>query len=126
MNVTAWLPLSAQRRTSAAASSGVPQRHDRERDEPALAGTAAPLVDHPVVVDLDARQREFLVLTLEERLAAEAGEHVREADRGVDVVGVHVGEALGLVEAAGADLVERERLVVEDLEADRGREPGNG
>ena len=59
---------------------GVPQRDHRERDEAALAVTGAPLVDHPVVVGLDAEQRQLLVVALQERLAAEAGQRVREAD----------------------------------------------
>ena len=50
-NVTAWQPFAATRRTSAAMSSRVPDRRDRERDEPARVG-AAPLVDVPVVVGL--------------------------------------------------------------------------
>ena len=85
---------------------GVPQRDHGERDEPALAVAGAPLVDHPVVVGLHAEERELLVVALEEGLAAEAGQRVREADRRVDVVGVHVGQPLGLLPAPGADLVE--------------------
>ena len=61
----------------------------------------APLVDHPVVVGLHAQEREVLVLALEERLAAEAGERVGEADGRLDVVGRHVLEPLRLDPAAG-------------------------
>ena len=40
---------------------GVPQRDDAQRDQPAVR-LGAPLVDHPVVVGLDAQQAELLVL----------------------------------------------------------------
>ena len=102
---------------------GVPQRDHRERDEPALAVAGAPLVDHPVVVGLDAGQREVGVAALSldpllvERLAAEAGERVGEADRRLDVVGVHVGQPVLLDPAAAADLVEGGRGDVEVVEA---------
>ena len=83
---------------------GVPQRDEAERDEPA-ARVAAPLLDHPVVVGLHAEQAELLVLGLGEGLAAEAGEG-REAERGLNVVGVHVVEAgLHLVGARAHVLV---------------------
>ena len=54
-------------------------------------GRAAPLLDHPVVVGLDAQQGELLVLGLGEGLAAEARER-REAERRLEVVDVHVLE----------------------------------
>ena len=38
-----------------------------------LGRPAAPVVDDPVVVDLQALERELLVLTLKEPLPAEAG-----------------------------------------------------
>ena len=69
---------------------GVPQRDEAQRDEPA-ARVGAPLLDHPVVVGLHAEQPELPVLGLGEGLAAEAGER-REAQRRLDVVGVHVLE----------------------------------
>ena len=100
----------------------VPQRHHGERDQPTLALAGAPVVDHPVVVRLHAEERELLVVALEERLAAEARQRVREADRRVDVVGVHVGQPLGLDPAAGPDLVEGGGGDVELGEADRGRQ----
>ena len=100
----------------------VPQRHHRERDEATLAVARAPLLDHPVVVRLHAEERELLVVALEERLPAEARQRVREADRRVHVVGVHVGQPLGLDPAPGADLVEGGGRDVELGEADRGRE----
>ena len=98
---------------------GVPQRDHAERDEAALAVAGAPLVDHPVVVGLHAEEREVLVLALVERLAAEAGERVREADRRLDVVGRHVEQPVLLDPAAGADLVEGDRGDVELLEVER-------
>ncbi|MEY2570927.1 MAG: hypothetical protein QOE63_1277, partial [Acidimicrobiaceae bacterium] len=63
----------------------VPQGDERERDELPVAVTGAPLVDDPVVVGLDAQERELLVGPLEEGLAAEAREHVGEAHRRVGV-----------------------------------------
>ena len=83
---------------------GVPQRDEAQGDEPA-ARVAAPLLDHPVVVGLDAEQAELLVLGLGEGLAAEAGEG-REAQRRLNVVGVHVVEpGLDLVGARAHVLV---------------------
>ena len=83
---------------------GVPQRDEGQRDQPA-ARVAAPLLDHPVVVGLHAEQPELLVLGLGEGLAAEAGEG-REAQRRLDVVGVHVLEpGLHLVGARAHVLV---------------------
>ena len=79
----------------------------------------APLLDHPVVVGLHAEERELLVLALVERLAAEAGERVREADRRLDVVGRHVEQPVLLDPAAGADLVVGDRRDVELLEVER-------
>ena len=55
-NVTAWQPFSATRRTSSAISFGIPDRRDRQRDE-AAGVRAAPLVDVPVVVGLQQRER---------------------------------------------------------------------
>ena len=63
---------------------GVPQRDEAQRDVVAARGRA-PLLDHPVVVGLDAGQAELLVLALVEGLAAEAREG-REGQRAVGVV----------------------------------------
>src|SRR5581483_12098366 len=68
----------------------VPQRDERERDEPPAA-VAATLLDHPVVVGGHARLGELAVLGLEERLAAEARER-RERQRRLGPVEVHVLE----------------------------------
>ena len=94
-------PRAALRRTSAAASSRVPQRDEGERDQAAARLGAAPLLHHPVVVRPHAEQPQLAVLGLGEGLAAEAGEG-REAERGLDVVDVHVGEAVGHAEGARA------------------------
>ncbi len=98
---------------------GVPQRHDRERDQ-ATAAVTAPLLDHPVVVRDHARVRELAVLRFEERLAAEPGER-RERQRRVDPVHLHVLDAgLGFV-AAWPHLVvgDRRHRHVVPVEADR-------
>ena len=99
---------------------GVPQRDDREREELAV-GVAAPLLDHPVVVGVDARLAELAVLGLGEGLAAEAGER-REAQRRLHVVHLHVLDpGLGVV-ATGAHLVVGDGRGghVVAVEADRG------
>ena len=84
---------------------GIPQRDQAQRDEPAVGFGPAPLLDHPVVVGLDAQERELLVLGLGEGLAAEAGEG-REAQRRLEVVDVHVLEpGLDLVGARAHVLV---------------------
>ena len=76
----------------------VPQRDDDQGDQ-ATARVAAPLLDHPVVVRATHASAEVVVLALQERLPAEAGER-REAQRRLDPVVVHVGEArLGFVAA---------------------------
>jgi len=69
---------------------GIPEGDERQGDEPSV-GRRAPLLDHPVVVGPDAEQGELLVLGLVEGLSAEAGEG-GEAERGLEVVGVHVLE----------------------------------
>ncbi len=102
----------------------VPQGDHRQGDEAVLARSCAPLLDHPVVVGLDAEEGQLLVVALEEGLTAEPRQDVREADRRLDVVGVHVGEARGLVVASGADLVEGGGLVLDHLGADGGRQAG--
>ena len=70
----------------------VPQRHDDQWDEAAV-GSSAPLLDLVVVVGLHTQQRQLLVRGLREGLATEAGEG-REAERRLNVVDVHVLEAL--------------------------------
>ena len=70
---------------------GVPEWDERKRDQPTAAVTA-PLLDHPVVVRVDAGRREVTVLRLEERLAAEARER-GERERRLDPIDVHVVEA---------------------------------
>ena len=100
---TARTPRAALRRTSAAAFSASHKRDDAQREQ-AAAAVAAPLLDHEVVVGDDAGLGQLLVLGLEEGLAAEAGEG-REAQAGLDPVGLVVGDAgLGLV-AAGSHFV---------------------
>ena len=102
----------------------VPQGDKRQRDKPTPGIAGAPLVDHPVVVGLNAQQGQFLVLPLKKRLPAEPGQHVRETERGVNVVSRHVGQPVGLLPPAGPDLVEGHRLHVESLEARGCRELG--
>ena len=70
---------------------GVPQRDKGQRDQASLGLGPAPLIDHPVVVGLDAQEGELLVLGLGEGLTAEPREG-GEAERGLEVVGVHVLE----------------------------------
>ena len=77
----------------------VPDRDEAERDVHALR-RLAPLLDHPVVVGLDAREPEFEVVALLERLAAEARER-REGERAVHPVALEVGDAGVAVVAAG-------------------------
>ena len=86
-----------------------------QRDEPAGVGRA-PLLDHPVVVRLDAGQAELAVLGLTELLAAEP-DHLREAQRRLDMVEVHVLEPGDRVEAAASHLLEADRVEVHLLAA---------
>jgi hypothetical protein len=99
---------------------GIPERHDDQRDEAALA-VAAPFVDHPVVVREDARVRELAVFRFEERLAAEARER-RERQRRVDPVHLHVVDARLRLVATRAHLVvgDRRHCHVVAIEADGG------
>ena len=85
----------------------VPERDDGERDE-APTRVAAPLLDHPVVVGLDAGQPELLVGAFEERLAAEPRQG-REAHRRFDPAHVHVGETRHRVVATRAHVVVGDR-----------------
>ena len=91
----------------------VPQRQDDERDEAIRCGPA-PLVDHEVVVGLDAETGELLVLRPEEHRPGELRER-REAQLGGDAVDVHVGHARLRVVAPGQDLVEAGGLEAELL-----------
>ena len=81
----------------------VPQRHDDQRNQ-ATSGAGAPLFHLIVVVGLDAQKGELFVLGLGEGLAAEAREG-REAEGRLDVVGVHVLEALFLAVGARAHVL---------------------
>ena len=86
---------------------GVPERDQAERevDRDALGvGRLAPLLDHPVVVRLDARESELLVVALVERLAAEPREG-RERERAVRVIERQVLDALVPVPATLAHVV---------------------
>ena len=95
---------------------GVPQRDERERDQTAPSGPAAPLVDHPVVVDLQTEQGERLVVPLGETLPGEARERVRVVDPDLLVVGVHVTQAGRLVVGARAKVLVNSRDVLVPLE----------
>src|SRR5947199_7632324 len=85
----------------------VPQLDDRQRDQ-ATVRARAPLVEHPVVVRLDAQVRELHVLGFHERLPAKARER-RERQRRLDPVDVHVLEARLRVETTRAHLLIRDR-----------------
>ena len=83
----------------------IPDRRDHERNE-ALRVRAAPLLDVPIVVCLHHREREVLVVTAREELAAELWER-REAHRAEYAVRVHVLDALVDIPGSLADVVER-------------------
>ena len=104
----------------------VPERDDGERDEAPVGVARAPLVDDPVVVGLHTEQRELLVWLLHEGLAAEARQGVGEADGHVHVVRVHVGQALLLLPAARADVVEGGDAEGQVAQPHRRREPREG
>ena len=91
----------------------IPQRDQHQRDV-ATGRRAAPLLDQPVVVDLQALEPELAVAGLHEQLAAEPGDR-REAERGEDAGAVHVLEAGLRVVAAGPHLGVRQRRGAELL-----------
>ncbi len=78
--------------------SRIPQG-DQRQGQQAARGSGAPLVDDPVVVGLDAPQRQPAIAGLVEHLAAEAG-HVREAQGSLHEVLIHVVDAGHRVVAA--------------------------
>ena len=90
---------------------GVPQRDQRLRNE-AVRVRGAPLVEHPVVPRLQAREREVLVDGFEETIAAEAWER-REQQLGPHAVFIHRAHALVDVERGGDHVVvvAREQIV---------------
>ena len=85
--LTAFDPFAAQRSISRAASCGSHNGISDLRDEPVGVGRA-PLVEHPVVPGLDARERELFVVGFEEPVPAEARER-REQQLGPHAVFVH-------------------------------------
>ena len=100
-------PRSALRRISADRELDVPERHEAQRQvHPARRLT--PLLDHPVVVGLDAGERELLVAGLVERLPTEARER-GERKRPVDPVELEVGNPRVALVAAGTHSVVRDR-----------------
>ncbi|HEV7976081.1 MAG TPA: hypothetical protein VGP60_15145 [Amycolatopsis sp.] len=104
----------------------VPQRHHDQLQQPGRVG-AAPVVVHPVVVGLDAQQAEFLVGRLAELLPAEP-RHLREAQRRLGVVTVHVGQPRhGIVDTL-ADVFQRDGVEVHlvPVEPGGGDVPANG
>ncbi len=103
----------------------VPQRDEGQRHQASLARAAAPLVDHPVVVDLEAGEGELLVFPFGEPLAGEARKGVRVVDPDLLVVGVHVGEAGRLVIGARPEVLvdRRDVLVLLDRHPSRRMQP---
>ena len=119
---TVCLGLFAQSEESFA--PGGPQQclgcHDFGPDSPVhpvMAGVHGEAITSP-----DAEQREFFVFSFVKCLATESGKNVRETDRDVRVVGVHVSEALFLFPGARPDLVEGRRHILDAVEADGCRE----
>src|SRR5580658_8108370 len=86
----------------------VPERQHGERNE-ATGMLAAPGMEMPVVVGLNGRERELLVLHFLEARAREAGKRA-EADGAEHAVGVHILDARVGIEAAFANLLVRHRL----------------
>ena len=89
----------------------VGQPRDLERDY-AIRVLARPFVEVPVVPRPRAREPELLVLALRKHHSRETREQGREAQRRVDPVEIHVGNARVAVPATGAHLVETARLGV--------------
>src|SRR3954454_3031717 len=87
---------------------GIPKHGQRHRDEP-VGIRAAPLVDVPVVVGLDDREREVLVGGGGEETSREAGER-REVQRAEHAARVHVLHALVHVPAPAPHLLVRHGL----------------
>jgi len=85
----------------------IPQGNDLQGHQAAV-GVAGPLLDRPVVVGLHARERELLVGPLGEELSAEPRVG-GEAQRRLDVVHVHVGDARLRFVTALSHLIERDR-----------------
>ena len=112
LKAMAWLPLAAQRRTSAAAGLGVPQRDEGQRDQKPPSGSAAPIVDHPVVVDLQAERGRATCRAARRSPAGEARKSVRVADPDLLVVEVHVGQTGRLVVGARTEVLVDGRQVL--------------
>ena len=109
-NVTAWQPFLATRCTSVRHQLRVPDRRDRQRDEPARVG-AAPLVDVPVVV-APQQTRPMSRSFDRENSCPQNCTKRREAHRAEHAVAVHVVDALVDVVAARADHLVARRLDV--------------
>ena len=104
--------LEAARRVGADVGGrdlGIVQPGELQRDD-AVGVRPGPLVDVPVVPRAQRGEPELLVLALGEDRAREPGDERREAQRRVDAVEVHVGDARLDVVATAAHLVEARRL----------------
>src|SRR5580704_5894771 len=86
----------------------IPERQHRERNE-AAGMLPAPGIEMPVVIGLDGRERELLVLHFLEARAREAGERA-EAYGAQHAIGVHILDARVGIEAAFAYLLVGHRL----------------
>jgi hypothetical protein len=87
---------------------GVPQRDDLQGKQ-ALPIRSHPLLDHPVIVGSDAKEREFLIWRVQESLAGESRE-VGKAEAGLYPGYVHILQALGRVVAAAPHVFECDGL----------------
>src|SRR5277367_5489975 len=86
----------------------VPERQHGERNE-ATGMLAAPCMEVPVVVGLNGRERELLVLHFLEARAREAGKRA-EADGAEHAIGVHILDARGGRKATFASRFVRSRF----------------
>ena len=68
----------------------IPEWNEGQRDQTSLGRSPTPIIDHPIVIDLQTKKAEFLVVSLRETLACETREDIRKVDRHFHVIQRHV------------------------------------
>ncbi|CAB4981195.1 unannotated protein [freshwater metagenome] len=78
----------------------IPKRNKCEWNQSTLARTGTPVVNHPIVVNTQTREREIFIGTIKKSLARKSREDVGIVDCSIDVVQIHIGKSRRLIPRA--------------------------